>query len=1025
MLSKLSGFILKFRWALIAFWVIILLCVQLLAPSLSKIASSDQESFLPGDSDPIKANTLYNDLFPSKGGKCSLSIVLENKKGLTSADKKYMVDLEEFFTKHKNDYRISDIVSPASKKELENYMYSKDNMSALMVLNLNVKMYTEESDQTIISIRDGFKQGAAHRFSDTPVAPAELSVNVTGDAAIVQEEHQTVNKSMKITGIITVILLIIVLLLIYRSPIAPLVPLMTIGISFLISRGIVGWLAQLGLKVSSFTETFLIAVLFGAGTDYCLLIISRFREELASGKEKNDALRSSIPSTGEAIISSAGTVIIGFSLMYLAKFGLYKTTGPSVGIGVAITLLAVLTLTPAIISVLGEKIFWPVHPSKTKPEKKQSAFWFKLSAMITQRPARFIIVCLIIFTPFLISVKGLQRSFDQLGEMPASADCVKGFNVMSAHFGQGEILPVKIVIKSDKDMWDNKSLQVIEAIADNVSKLDNVAKVRSATRPDGTKRNEVTVSNYLNMFSKGLEGSSKSGISADSLDKLDQLKKMSQDLSGNGDFGKLTDATGETIQGISHINDGLGSLGDGTNGAVNGLSKLNGGMEKLSSGVDNAIGGIDKVNTALANAQKSLETITKSQPEMAKNVNYQTAYLTVKGVLGNIDKISTGLGGIKQGITNSNTGISDAKDGLSKVYEGINQSSSALSQVLVALEKIKEGQQTAGDQITSAMDNLKKASSGFDLSKEDVSKMTEGLDKLKKFADEYYEANKSDDKTFFLPSNVEEIAPEYKAQFAEFKKGMQDYISSDSKGTVLNVILSIPPYRIEALDTSKEIRRVAEETIRKSYIDGAEIHVGGISATFDQVRDITAVDFIKIMFLVLFGIFLVLCLLLRSFIAPIYLLLTIVISYGTTMGISYIVFQLILGYEGLSWSTTFFAFCLLVALGVDYNIFLISRVKEEYKPGDNAGGVARALTTTGGIITSCGIIMAGTFGALLASPIKPLFEIGFAAVVGLLMDTFVVRSLFVPAIAVKVGELNWWPGRKVKIVAAKEEGAGQ
>jgi RND superfamily putative drug exporter len=171
---------------------------------------------------------------------------------------------------------------------------------------------------------------------------------------------------------------------------------------------------------------------------------------------------------------------------------------------------------------------------------------------------------------------------------------------------------------------------------------------------------------------------------------------------------------------------------------------------------------------------------------------------------------------------------------------------------------------------------------------------------------------------------------------------------------------------------------------------------------------------------VLIGIFIVLCLLLRSVIAPIYLLLTIVISYATTMCISYVVFQLILGYEGLCWSTTFFAFCLLVALGVDYNIFLISRVKEEYKPGDMTGGTARALASTGGIITSCGIIMAGTFGALLASPIKPLFEIGFAAVIGLLMDTFIVRTILVPAIAVKVGELNWWPGRKVKVVAKEE-----
>jgi RND superfamily putative drug exporter len=1016
MLKKLSDFIVKFRWGFIAFWVVFVICVQSFAPSLSKVASSNQESFLPADSDPIKANSLFKELFPNKGGKCSLTLVFENKKGLTDQDRKYMLSLEDFFKKHEKEYEISDIVSPASKKEFENYMFSKDKMAALMVINLNVKMYTEESDDLIMTIRDGLKKDADKKIEGIPNAPEGLSVNITGDAAIVQEEHQTVNKSMEVTAMITIVLLVVVLILIYRSPIAPLVPLLTIGISFLISRGVVAWLAGLGLNVSSFTETFLIAVLFGAGTDYCLLIISRFREEISQGKDKTEALKCAIPSTGEAIISSAGTVIIGFSMMFFANFGLYKTTGPSVAIGVLITLLAVMTLTPSIVSVLGEKLFWPVHPSRVQADRKQSMFWYKLSQLVTRKPGRFIIVCLVVFIPFIISVKGLDRSFDQLNELPASADCVKGFNVMSEHFGQGDILPVKVVVKSDKNLWDNKSLQVVEQVSHNISKIDNVAKVRSATRPDGNKRNELTVSYFLNSVSKEMDNSEKSKDTKNSLGKLEELNKTAEEMSGKGDFGKLVDATGQTIQGISHVNDGLESLGEGTSSAVNGLSAISGGFEKLTLGVDNTVQGIEKVTAAIGNARKSLEGIAKDKPEIVQDLNYQTALGTVKGVSENMGKISTGLKDIKKGMSDSNAGISSAKNGLSRVSEGINKSSSALNQVQVALEQIKDGQKQAQDEITNAMDSLKEAFSGLSNSKVDLEKLTKGLDKIKLYADEYYAAYKDSDSTFFIPANAEEMEPGFK----DLKNAMNEYISEDSKGMVIDVVLSIPPYKIEALDTSKVIKRVVEETLKKSYLDGSEIHVGGISATFDHVRDITAKDFVKLMLFVLIGIFLVLCLLLRSVIAPFYLLFTIVISYATTMGISFIVFEVILGYEGLSWSTTFFAFCLLVALGVDYNIFLISRVKEEYKPGDMTGGVARALASTGGIITSCGVIMAGTFGALLASPIKPLFEIGFAAVIGLLLDTFIIRSLFVPAIAVKVGELNWWPGRKVKVLSKDE-----
>ncbi len=1016
MLRKLSELILKFRWVFIVFWIVFVIAVQLFAPSLSKVASSNQESFLPQDSDPIKANKLYNELFPDEGGKCSLTLVFENKKGLSDQDKKYLLNLEDYFKKNEKEYKVSDIVSPASKKEYEGIMYSKDKKAALMLISLDVKMYTDESNNLIVSIRDGLKNNGDKKIKDMPVRPKELSVSVTGDAAIVQEEQQTVNKSMEITAMITIVLLIVVLLLIYRSPIAPLVPLLTIGISFLISRGVVAWLADLGLNVSSFTETFLIAVLFGAGTDYCLLIISRFREELSQGKDKAEALKSSIPSTGEAIISSAGTVMIGFSMMFFANFGLYKTTGPSVAIGVAITLLAVMTLTPSIISILGEKIFWPAHPSRVHEIKKQSTFWYKLSILVTGKPGRFITVCLIVFIPFIVSVKYLDRSFDQLNELPASADCVKGFKVMSEHFGQGDILPVKVVIKSDKNLWDNQSLQVVEQISDNLSKIDNVAKVRSATRPDGNKRNELTVSYFLNSVSKEMDNSGDSDDTKNSLEKLEDLNKMAEDMSGKGDFGKLVDATGQSIQGISHVNDGLESLGEGTNGAVNGLSSIGGGLVKLTSGVDNTLQGIEKVDDALGSAVKSLEGMAKNKPEISLDVNYQTALGTVKGVSDNMGKISAGLKDVKKGMSASSAGISSTKDGLSKVSEGINKSSSALNQVQVALEQIKDGQKLAQDEITNAMNSLKDAFSGLSNSKVDLNKLTEGLDKIKLYADEYYAAHKDSDSTFFIPANAEEMDPAFK----DFKNAMKEYISEDSKGMIIDVVLSIPPYKIEALDASKVIKRVVEETLKKSYLDGSQMHVGGISATFDHVRDITANDFIKLMLFVLIGIFIVLCLLLRSIIAPIYLLLTIVISYATTMGISYLVFELILGYEGLSWSTTFFAFCLLVALGVDYNIFLISRVKEEYKPGDMTGGVARALASTGGIITSCGIIMAGTFGALLASPIKPLFEIGFAAVVGLLLDTFIVRTLLVPAIAVKVGELNWWPGRKVKILPRDE-----
>jgi putative drug exporter of the RND superfamily len=158
------------------------------------------------------------------------------------------------------------------------------------------------------------------------------------------------------------------------------------------------------------------------------------------------------------------------------------------------------------------------------------------------------------------------------------------------------------------------------------------------------------------------------------------------------------------------------------------------------------------------------------------------------------------------------------------------------------------------------------------------------------------------------------------------------------------------------------------------------------------------------------GIFVVLILLLRSLVAPVYMMATILLSYGATLGITRLVFGGIFG-EGLAWFVPFLIFVVLVALGMDYNIFLMGRVKEESHRGTKAG-IERAVERTGGIITSAGLIMAGTFGAMMASSLLGLKQIAFAVAVGILLDTFVIRTTIMPAIATLLGRWNWWPGKR-------------
>jgi putative drug exporter of the RND superfamily len=306
------------------------------------------------------------------------------------------------------------------------------------------------------------------------------------------------------------------------------------------------------------------------------------------------------------------------------------------------------------------------------------------------------------------------------------------------------------------------------------------------------------------------------------------------------------------------------------------------------------------------------------------------------------------------------------------------------------------------------MDALKDAQDG-------LVKLDDGIISAKELADAYILNGEKLNSVFFLPEGTLEEHP-------ELKDAMGLYISPDGKAATFDVILSVFPYDTQALDSVSQIRSAAEFSLKHTALEGAQIHIGGTSSVMSELRTITAEDFIRVMIFVLLGIFIVLVILLRSLTAPVYLILTILFSFYATLGITYLVFQVGMGLPGLSWSVPFFSFCLLVALGVDYNIFLISRVKDEYIPGQMRESTSRALANTGKIITSCGIIMAGTFTGLLFSPVNMLVQIGFATVVGLLIDTFIIRCMLVPALTVTVGELNWWPGRRVRLLPSEKRG---
>jgi RND superfamily putative drug exporter len=237
-------------------------------------------------------------------------------------------------------------------------------------------------------------------------------------------------------------------------------------------------------------------------------------------------------------------------------------------------------------------------------------------------------------------------------------------------------------------------------------------------------------------------------------------------------------------------------------------------------------------------------------------------------------------------------------------------------------------------------------------------------------------------------------------------------VAEGRDGTLIQATLDPPPYSTEAFDLVEPIRASASGAVPGTV-------VGGATAVEFDVRDAAGWDSTVIPPIVLVVVFLILVLLLRAITAPLILIGTVILSFLAALGVGYFAFDVIFDFPGSDPSLPLFAFVFLVALGVDYNIFLMARAREETLKHGTREGMLRALAVTGGVITSAGIVLAGTFSVLAVLPLVFLTEIGFVVAFGVLLDTFLVRSVLVPAIVMKLGPKVWWPSR-----LAKTDGAG-
>ena len=234
------------------------------------------------------------------------------------------------------------------------------------------------------------------------------------------------------------------------------------------------------------------------------------------------------------------------------------------------------------------------------------------------------------------------------------------------------------------------------------------------------------------------------------------------------------------------------------------------------------------------------------------------------------------------------------------------------------------------------------------------------------------------------------------------------FISADGRSARMVVVGATDAFGNASIDRTEELRETTELALADGPLAGSTVESAGMPSSLADIRSLSNADFLMVALVALLVVLVILLVLLRSVVASVFLLASVVLSYASAIGLGVLVWQVLLD-KPLDWTVPSIAFTLLVAVGADYNMLLIKRIRDE-APDGSAAGVARALAVTGSVITAAGLIFAGSVFAMMAGSVVTLMQIGFTIGMGLLLDTFVVRTLVVPAFAALVGPRLWWPG---------------
>ncbi|RNL65432.1 RND family transporter [Nocardioides marmoriginsengisoli] len=983
-LARLARFAIRRAPLMIGGWLLVVLAVNVLVPQLETVVAKDSTPFVPESAPSLRAVKDMDTTFGNGKSRSFIVLVAARDGGLTKADDTYLTNLADRLRKDTEHVTyVQDITDPTLRSALT----SADGEASYFQIGLAGYTGAPTSVGQVEAVRDDAKVGR----------PEGLDVKVTGASATITDMVVEVENSIvKITAV-TLVLIAIILMVIYRSVVITAFVLSVIGIALAAARGVVSFLGVHDIfDVSTFTGSFLTAIVLGATTDYAIFLISRFHEQRRRGVEPREAARVASSRVSAVIIGSALTVILANACLALAHVGLFRTTGPAIAVSVALALGISLTLTPPLVAILGAR-GW-LEP---RPRPGSDRGWMQWGNRVVARPGMALAAGLVPLVLLAAFFPVFKPSYDERRVQPDDTESNDGYALMDAHYPVNEALPDFVLVTADHDLRNSRDLAALEQAAASVARVPGVGSVRAVTRPTGTTITEASVGYQAGVV--GTRLSEASGKLRDGKQDTTRLVDGAGQLAdGAGELaagaGRAANGAGRVLAGVKSLHTGLERLAHGSRDAVAGSARLRAGASALADGLDTAVEqtqvAVDGLGLAYQALRKSLtcglDPYCKGAREGIRQVYVGERDQLIPGLreaAAGARQLADGTTDLESGLKRIRGGLATAEAGSAKLRDGQQSLAAGLDDLAAGTSKVADaGSQVAGGtkKLTGSMDELQA-----------------GLATAAAYLTSTAQATKTADGGFYLPPSA--------LKDQRFALASGAYLSADGKVARLIVLGTTNAFGHEAASRSRQIAAAANDGLRGTELAGSKVAITGMAATNADITELSSSDFRLVAIVALIAVFLVLLLLIRSIVAASFLLASVVLSYAATMGLAVLVWQLLLG-DPLEWTVACIAFVLLVAVGADYNLLLIKRMHEE-APDGSREGIARAVGLTGGVITAAGVIFASSLFAMMSGSVTTLVQLGFTVGLGLLIDTFVVRTLVVPAFAALVGPRLWWPSR--------------